>query len=79
MCVEHALELLRAYKAEHGHCLVPTGHVVGGVDLGTWVMRRRCDYRHGRLKLCESTMAQLAAMCFDWNGMGWEALKRERA
>ena len=79
LCVEHALELLRAYKAEYGHSLVPTKYVVGGVKLGTWVKCRRREYRHGRLKLCESTMAQLAAVGFDWNGMGWEALKRERA
>ena len=70
LCVEHVLELLRAYKAEHGHCLVPTKYVVGGVKLGTWVKSRRHEYRHGQLKLCESTVTQLAAVGFEWNGMG---------
>ena len=38
---QRALELLHAYKEEHGDCLVPNDYVVGGYKLGLWVKGRR--------------------------------------
>ena len=63
---QRALELLHAYKEEHGDCLVPHDHVVGGYKLGWWVKGRRREY-HAR-KLCDSTVKQLEAAGFLWRG-----------
>ena len=47
---QRALELLHAYKEEHGDCLVPNDHVVGGYKLGLWVKGRRREYRARKLQ-----------------------------
>jgi hypothetical protein len=44
------LEMLACYRREHGHARVPVEYKLpDGTALGTWLARRRRDYRHGRL------------------------------
>eukprot|EP00873_Tetraselmis_striata_P038819 jgi/Tetstr1/459083/TSEL_004533.t1 len=45
------LALLRTYKAQHGHCRVPTKHTEDRKRLGYWVHAQRMLWRRGRLAL----------------------------
>ena len=50
--------LLKEFKGEHGHCLVPCSHTVGENALGRWVRNQRTEFeagiiRHDRKELLE--------------------------
>ena len=36
---------LEAFRAQHGHCNVPRGHISNGASLGTWVDNQRTAKR----------------------------------
>ena len=60
---QRALELLHAYKEEHGRRRLPRAE---RYKLGLWVKGRRREYR--ARKLCDSTVKQLEAAGFLWRG-----------
>jgi hypothetical protein len=43
------LEAVRDYVNEHGHSGVPTNYRHDDMNLGAWVVRRRSEYRRGKL------------------------------
>ena len=47
--VDNALAALDAFIAREGHADVPTVHVEGDMNLGSWVMTQRNAYRAGKL------------------------------
>ena len=61
---EERLELLKAYKEEHGHCVVPRSAEYRGVKLGSWVNRQRQWGKSG--KLSKDRVAQLNGIGFTW-------------
>ena len=59
-------ELLAAYKAEHGHVLVPFKYQTsGGFKLGFWVSKRRGAKAQGRLS--PDQIEQLEGLGFVWD------------
>ena len=62
-------EKLLAYKAEHGHVLVPFKYQTsGGFNLGTWVSSQRVAKVQGRLS--PDQIEQLEGLGFEWNVRG---------
>ncbi|WP_432976706.1 Helicase associated domain protein [Dactylosporangium sp. CA-233914] len=59
------LAAVQAFHREHGHLDIPCRTRVNGVDVGTWLARRRQDARAGRLTPDERAQ-------FDAMGMIWE-------
>jgi hypothetical protein len=50
-----------------GHCHLPTNHVEEGTNLWRWVMKRRAEYRGGKLRA--DRKRQLAALPgWKWRG-----------
>lgn len=59
-------ELLRKYKAEHGHCLVPQNLIVDGtIQLGHWVARQRVMY--AKEKISADRVQLLENLGFAWD------------
>lgn len=65
---------LESFQARFGHCRVPDGILVQGVDLRTWCYSRRAAHRRG--KLAEDRRQRLGAIpswTFDaWHGKFWD-------
>ena len=61
---EQNLLLLRRFREEKCHCLVPEEYEVEGVRLGRWVGRQRQDYKNGRLS--ENCVKYLTEIEFEW-------------
>ena len=60
------LGYLKAYKAEHGDCMVPDRlKIEGGFRLGWWVKRRRNEHKNERLT--EDRVDALDALGFVWD------------
>jgi superfamily II DNA or RNA helicase len=63
---QKGVAVLKAYKAEHGDCLVPKDLIThDGFKLGQWVLSRRQDYKADRLT--EERIAELDALGFVWD------------
>jgi hypothetical protein len=62
------LDLLAAYKEEHGHVCVPIRYTVGGYSLGKRVSKLRYSYKKGTLS--EETIEVLESMGFNWTMRG---------
>ena len=64
---------LRAFVAREGHSRVPAQHTEDGFRLGTWVSRRRADYREGRLGPARAKrLERLPAWTWDVRGEEFE-------
>ncbi|MFC8845792.1 MULTISPECIES: Helicase associated domain protein [unclassified Micromonospora] len=61
---ERGIVAATAFRAEHGHLDVPTGHVVDGLDLALWIGQQRGYHR--RRILPDSRVAALTALGIDW-------------
>ena len=61
---EESFELLKAYKEEHGHCVVPVRAEYRGFSLGSWVVQQRKMGKSG--KLAKDRVSQLNAIAFTW-------------
>ena len=59
---------LKAYKTEHGDCLVPARYKKDP-QLGTWVKNHRQEYRKGQLKK-QDRIDKLNSIGFVWNLTG---------
>ena len=62
---DESFELLKAYKEEHGHCVVPSNAEYRGVTLGSWVAHQRRARNSDRLR--EDRVARLQEIGFCWN------------
>ena len=61
---EESFELLKAYKEEHGHCVVPVRAEYRGFSLGSWVVQQRKMGKSGQLR--KDRVAQLNGIGFTW-------------
>ena len=57
--------LLAEFKEVHGHCNVPVGHEMNGINLGYWVHRQRQDYKQG--KMDPERVRRLRELGFRWD------------
>ena len=62
---DESFELLKAYKDEYGHCMVPRRAEYRGFNLGVWVHNQRCTHKNG--KLSEERVARLDGIGFCWS------------
>jgi hypothetical protein len=63
---QRGLDYLKAYKAEHGHCRVPSkSRTEDGFMLGTWCAHRRSNYN--RSQLSQERIDALEALGFIWH------------
>ncbi|CAE8627874.1 unnamed protein product, partial [Polarella glacialis] len=74
---EKNVELLKAYKQEHGHTRVPRSYVAdGGFKLGHWVHQQRSDRKgQGCFKIDADQIEQLDSLGFQWavnKAAAWE-------
>ena len=75
---DSAVRQLQAYKAEHGHVLVPARYVApDGFKLGNWVSNYRAAKSRG--KLGEEQIAKLDEHGFVWDAVqcGWDSAVRQ--
>ena len=67
---EANFRLLEEFQKENGHCRVPRNHSVDDVNLGTWVITQRQNYRNylaGKYSpLTQERIDQLNSVGFDW-------------
>jgi len=70
---QQRLHELEAFRAEHGHCLVPL-HYKGTPGLSGWVLRIRKRYRDGTLP--DERRAALEALGFAWKPLSARAEAR---
>ena len=61
---EESFELLKAYKEEHGHCVVPCRAEYRGFKLGSWVEKQRQRGKSGQLR--NDRVALLNGIGFTW-------------
>jgi hypothetical protein len=70
---EEMVSHLRAYRAEHGDCLVPDAYVTpkGNANLGTWVRTVRGARRgtKGDMELSADRIAELDKLGFEWENV----------
>ena len=60
---------LKAYRAEHGDCLVPHSYVTPeGTKLGRWVATQRKYHNDDRGRLSEERTTRLEVLGFVWVG-----------
>lgn len=69
---EQKFELLRAFRAQHGHCRVPQRLVVDGVKLGNWVRDNRNFYKNlkkgqGPASITQERIDRLDGIGFEWS------------
>jgi hypothetical protein len=61
-----SVTLLDCYVVREGTALVPGRHIEAGFGLGSWVVKRRQDYRKGRVTAAEATeLEQLPGWSWD--------------
>jgi hypothetical protein len=61
---EESFELMKAYKEEHGHCVVPYRAEYRGVKLGSWVDKQRRRGKSGQMR--NDRVALLNRIGFTW-------------
>ena len=61
---ESGYEALRKFKKREGHCRVPRGFKVGGLNLGSWVMVQLLFYKKGTLD--SERVKRLESIGFSW-------------
>jgi hypothetical protein len=61
---EERFELIKAYKEEHGHCVVPCRAEYRGFKLGRWVTEQRQRGKSGQLR--KDRVAELNGIGFAW-------------
>eukprot|EP00873_Tetraselmis_striata_P009452 jgi/Tetstr1/429716/TSEL_019611.t1 len=71
------LALLRTYKVQHGHCLVPKQHTEDGKKLGRWVSTQRVLWRKGRLAADRQEALQDVGVVWDPLEAEWQAMYEE--
>lgn len=64
--------LLKAFKEEYGHCVVPRTYTIFGSTLGYWVHSQRAEYqasRNGRARssITKERILRLESIGFDWD------------
>ena len=64
--------LLRTFKRTYGHCRVPVGFVVGGINLGGWVETQRKERfkfssGFGSRIINDKRIARLEQVGFEWD------------
>jgi len=67
-------ELLQDYRAEHGHCVMPTRfETADGIKLGYWVQQQRRNYKTGELR--PERVLRLERVGFVWDPLAclWDA------
>jgi superfamily II DNA or RNA helicase len=68
---EKAFSLLKRFHKTHGHCRVPAGLKIDGINLGTWVNGQRTL----KSQLSSDRLAKLESLGFSWDPTKelWEA------
>lgn len=70
---ERHFAALCAFAAEHGHARVPTDHVVGDLQLGSWVIRHRNEHKRGKVPADRAArLAGVTGWVWDTREARWE-------
>src|SRR5215813_5393532 len=67
---EEGFSALRAFKRQHGHCLVPRWHMQGKYKLGQWVAVQR--YRKAKLSSQREKRLDDIGFVWNWRDLLWE-------
>ena len=69
---EDKLNLLASYKAEFGHCRVPTRTVYKGVKLGSWLQNQRASFNKGDMPKDRADRLERIGFVWDEVEYNWE-------
>ena len=69
---EEKFTLMRAFKEVHGHCRVPLGYVISGVNLGGWVATQREEYIKHRFGIHSNIINEKRVNRLERNGFVWD-------
>lgn len=68
----YGVSKLAAFKNEHGHCNAPQKYKLDGFNLGSWLSRRRKDFREGKLSGEKINELEMLGVVWDLSRSEWD-------